>query len=316
MQQLTLLATPDGQWVLPDSPDFYAALGDPNPDYDAIAFAVKNLGFIKFQVVQRSLVEIELHPRNVELTALLAVQQQLLSSDIRLFRIKYFDTHWKSEIASSVEHVIARLGELCAPQSTPAAHDRFLVEPQDLSLLFDDDDNLMRPLAQKWRVSFGKFDGSIVALAMRSQLLSRLAIVGVKPRQPEPVWRFIGDGHRWLGGGQFLQNGLGEKVSAIPDRDYGQWASGYYRSVAESGRPRFDLITTSIQYNNEDDRPWRQIRYERLLLPWKTPSDEVFVTMCSRLVGNGEAKGVANGAGRWVEDGSDRSVTRKLAMSS
>ena len=101
MQQLTLLATPDGQWVLPDSPDFYAALGDPNPDYDAIAFAVKNLGFIKFQVVQRSLVEIELHPRNVELTALLAVQQQLLSSDIRLFRIKYFDTHWKSEIASS-----------------------------------------------------------------------------------------------------------------------------------------------------------------------------------------------------------------------
>jgi hypothetical protein len=33
---------------------------------------VKSLGFIKFQMIQRSLVEIELHPRNVELTTLLA----------------------------------------------------------------------------------------------------------------------------------------------------------------------------------------------------------------------------------------------------
>ena len=40
MKQLTILITPDGKWVLPDTPDFYAALGDPNPDYDAVAFAV------------------------------------------------------------------------------------------------------------------------------------------------------------------------------------------------------------------------------------------------------------------------------------
>ena len=70
MQHFTMLVTPDGEWVSPDSPEFFAALGDPNPDYDAVAFAVKNLGFIKFQVIQHSIVEIELHPRNVELPAL------------------------------------------------------------------------------------------------------------------------------------------------------------------------------------------------------------------------------------------------------
>jgi hypothetical protein len=132
------------------------------------------------------------------------------------------------------------------------------------------------------------------------------------------VWRFIGDGHRWLGGGQFLQNGLGEKVSPSPTAIT---ANGPAAITARSPNPagRFDLITTSIQYNNEDNRPWRQIRYESFLLPWETPSDEVFVTMCSRLVGNGTGIGVANGAvnaGCWVEDGSDRSVTKKLAMSS
>ena len=102
MKRLTMLVTSDGQWVLEDSFEFLTALGDPNPDYDAASFAVKNLGFIKFQVLDGSVVEIELHPRNVPLPALLAVQQQLLSSQVRLFRIKYFDTAWRSEIHARV----------------------------------------------------------------------------------------------------------------------------------------------------------------------------------------------------------------------
>ena len=75
-----MLVTSDGQWVLQDSAEFLAALNDPNPDYDAAAFAVKNLGFIKFQMLGDAVIEVELHPRNVELPALLAVQQQILSS--------------------------------------------------------------------------------------------------------------------------------------------------------------------------------------------------------------------------------------------
>src|SRR6516165_1235498 len=98
-----MLLTSEGQWVFEDSAEFLAALGDPNPDYDAASFAVKNLGFIKFQILDGSIVEIELHPRNVQLPALLAVQQQLVSSEVRLFRIKYFDTVWRSEIMTAAE---------------------------------------------------------------------------------------------------------------------------------------------------------------------------------------------------------------------
>jgi hypothetical protein len=98
VEHLTILVSPEGRWVLPGTADFFAALGDPDPYYDAVSFAVRNLGFIKYEVIRQSIVEIELHPRNVELPALLAVQQQLLSSDVRLFRIKYFETSWNSEI--------------------------------------------------------------------------------------------------------------------------------------------------------------------------------------------------------------------------
>ncbi|HLY46963.1 MAG TPA: hypothetical protein VKQ73_15380 [Stellaceae bacterium] len=284
MQQLTMLVTPDAQWVLPDSPEFLEALGDPEADYDSIAFAVKNLGFIKFQVLQRSIVELELHPHNVELPALLAVQQEILRSEVQLFRIKFFDTAWRSEISSSREHVVARLSELCAPIFAPVPTERFHVELQDVSKVFDDEDNWLRPLAQKWRVSFGNFDPSVISLALTHGLLSRLMIVGVKPRVQEPVWRFIGDGHQWIGN-DFRLRGIGEKMENMPDKEYGRWVTSFYKTVASSGQPRYDHVTGTIQWEDEDGRPRRLYRYERLMLPWKTPSGEVFVTMCSRPLG-------------------------------
>jgi hypothetical protein len=312
VEQLTILISPEGQWVLPGTTEFLTALGDPEPDYDAVSFAVRNLGFVKFDVIRRSLIEIELHPRTVELPALLAAQQQLLTSDVRLFRIKYFDTCWHSEISSSVEVTIARLCELCGPQFTPLGQERFLVEPQDFGLLFQDGRNSLRLIAQKWRVAFGHFDPNIIPLAMRSDLLPRLAIIGVKPRQEDPVWRFIGYAHRWMGG-EYPHIGIGEKVANIPDKEYGEWAGEFYRSVAESGRPRYDLVSTSIQYRNELGKPWRRTRYERLLLPWKTRSDEVFVTMCSRAV---DPAPVINSESGWFDEAADNSVSRKPVMSS
>src|SRR5271167_3373453 len=139
VKRLTMLVTSDGRWVIEDSAEFLAALGDPDPDYDAALFAVKNLGFIRFQILDSSIVEIELHPRNVQLPALLAVQQQLLSSQVRLFRIKYFDTAWHSEIMTASEPAISRLSELCAPAFAPQPTEKFLVEPRDYSTLFSNE---------------------------------------------------------------------------------------------------------------------------------------------------------------------------------
>ena len=41
MQHPTMLATSKGQWVLPGTPEFFVALGDSDPDYDSLLFAVK-----------------------------------------------------------------------------------------------------------------------------------------------------------------------------------------------------------------------------------------------------------------------------------
>lgn len=280
MEHLTLLVSPDGQWLLPDSSEFLDILGDPDPDYDAVGFAVRNLGFIKFQMLHASLVEIEFHPHNIELPALLAVQEKLLSCSATLFRLKYLDTAWRSEISSSREHTVSRISEICAPVYQPPEIPRFHVEPRDYTALFTDEGNPMRPLMQKWRVSFGHFDPSIVSLAMTQGLLPRLMVIGVKPRNPEPIFRFIGEGHRWLAG-DYHVNAIGERVENQPDKEYGGWVSEFYKSVAGTGQPRYDLVSAMIQ--TDKSVPYCA-RYERLLLPWKTPSDEIFVTLTSKVV--------------------------------
>ncbi|MGH9810887.1 MAG: hypothetical protein ACRD9W_27175, partial [Terriglobia bacterium] len=242
VKRLTMLVTPDGRWVLPDSAEFLAALGDGAPDYDAQAFAVKNLGFIKFQILDGSITEIELHPQNVELPALLAVQQQLLSSQVKLFRIKYFEASWKSEIVYSAELAVSRLSELCAPTFAPPHSKKFVAEPRDYTTLFHNTENPLGLMAQKWRMSFGSFDPTVISFAIKHQLLSRMMIVGVKPRRTDPIFRFIGDGFNWLEA-DYQFNGIGEAIENQPDKEYGSWVAEFYKSVASTGQPRYDVVS-------------------------------------------------------------------------
>jgi hypothetical protein len=288
VNRLTMLVTAEGEWMLEDSAEFRAALGDPEPDYDAPAFAVKNLGFIKFQMLDNSIIEIELHPRNVKLPALLAIQQQLLSSQVKLFRIKYFDTSWKSEIMCASELAVSRLSELCAPVFAPSCSERFVAEPRDYATLFNDSESSLGLLAQKWRMSLGTFDPTVISFAIKHQLLSRLMIFGVKPTGGDPIFRFIGDGFKWLGT-DYKLFGVGQRVENQPDKDYGGWVSGFYKNVATSGQPRYDHVTAGIRLAPDEPKLFVS-RYERLLLPWKTPSDEVFVSMLSRPLADGSGR--------------------------
>ena len=85
-----MLVSAEGTWMLEDSTEFRAALGDPEPDYDGAAFAVKNLGFIRFQILDNSIIEIDLHPRNVEIPALIIEDGTVLYDSPVI--LEYLDT--------------------------------------------------------------------------------------------------------------------------------------------------------------------------------------------------------------------------------
>ena len=111
-----MFATPDGNWICEGTREFFFALGDPDPDYDASLFAVKNLGFIGVRVFPKLLVEIALHPRNVTSAALFSVLQRLPLIQSDLIRISYLKERWLSETTSSLAQTICRLSEICAQE--------------------------------------------------------------------------------------------------------------------------------------------------------------------------------------------------------
>jgi hypothetical protein len=131
----------------------------------------------------------------------------------------------------------------------------------------------------------------VISLAVQHGLLSRLMIAGLRGKRSEPTWRFLGEGHKWIGD-EYRVQGLGEKVANMPDKDYGGWATEFYRAVAETGRPRYDIVRGAVQYEDESGKPLKPVHYERLMLPWRTPSDEIFVTMCSRRFGTDDLPSV------------------------
>jgi len=111
-----IFLAPDGAWLREDSSEFLAALGDPDPDYDAPLFAIKNLGFILVRLVDASLVEVTLHPRNVEPAALRSLHHWLQSFESCSFKFNYMRERWVLEHFTAPVQLMCRLFEITASE--------------------------------------------------------------------------------------------------------------------------------------------------------------------------------------------------------
>ena len=94
-----------------------------------------------------------------------------------------------------------------------------------------------------------------------------------------------------------------------PDKEYGAWVAEFYKSVASTGQPRYDCVTAAIHQPAPGKRGTGVIRYERLLLPWRTPSEEILVTLSSKMLDE-------DVAAEPLSSEADSSVVMKLARSS
>jgi hypothetical protein len=136
-------------------------------------------------------------------------------------------------------------------------------------------------MTRKWCEVSGEFDDRVMAFAGEHATLSTLMIVGVPKRASDPVFHFIGDGlFPWLPRG-YRQQAIGGQVETFPDKEFGAWLSGFYRSVALSGEPRCDHVRARVRVADEDG-PTYGARYERLLLPWRSACGDTLISLCAR----------------------------------
>jgi hypothetical protein len=279
MERPALLVTSDGRRVLPETDGFFTALARLVPGSDPVGFAVRELGFVKFQP-QGSVTIVELDERTVDPRALLRAERQIAECGAAAFSVRPLRAGRADGRSLSAADAVARLRQLLARPEQPAAAGRFAAEPHDYARLLRQTDDPFCRLGRKWCASFGAFDAGFMDFVGDNDLLSRLIVFAVKPRTEEVVFRYIGDGHNWLTR-HYRTDPIGDTVDNQPDKEYAAWVSQFHRAVARSGEPRFDTVSATLCFGAE---PPYDVRYERLLLPWKSASDESVVTMVSRML--------------------------------
>lgn len=287
MQNETFLVSPEGRWLPEGSREFLREVGDLDPDYDAEMFAVKNLGFIKVEIISDLVVSITLHPSNVDLNSLIAVNHVLSKSIARAFCIRFLTTRWEREILPSAERAFERLHDLysLAHLEDHRSSERFSAVRQDHERVMNGGEHQLRPILQKWRMAFGQFDDTVLPFMARHGFLRRTVVVGAQPKDPDPVFRYVGDAFEWLGDSDFPYCAVGEKVANQPDREYGEWVAEDYRQTALRKLPQLDKVDAALR-----GREGRTV-YDRLLLPWTTRSSEILVTVSSLVTGGATALG-------------------------
>jgi hypothetical protein len=282
VQLVSMLATAEGQWIGADSRELLAYLGDPNPDFDAAAFAVRNLGFVRYDSFPGKFAQITLFPKRVSPLALAAAQERVASGETSIvFRVDYLDHEtktWRQELAMNAREAVGRLNRLCGSFATAPASDIFAFEPQRLESIMADETHHGHPLLRKWRSSFHRFDETVLPFMARHGLAVRGMIIGVDAKRPDPIFRFIGEGFLVYGDDFFLR-AVGERVMNQPDKEYGAWVSPFYTEVATTWTPRFDRCAANISHASR-----QYMRYERLILPWSADSGEVFLTLSTRFL--------------------------------
>jgi hypothetical protein len=272
--------TQKGEWLRESDPRLAAEIGFADAKIDAIGFAVRNMGFVRVAFGDPGSLTIAFHPRNAEASAVNSLVKRVEAMTVKQIELRFLtEDKWLGEIFASGPEAMRRVRMLCGVDAGVKPRDRWhltTVTPAELS---KDDNDALRLIHQKWRISFGTFSESFFSFAMRHKLLDRFILLGANQPGDDLVFRYIGEDFGTFYSEEFRFNAIGKSAQHQPDKDYGEWVTSAYKAVALSGTPRLDYIDAYLPGSLRG--PW--IRYERLLLPWRLPQGGRLVSVASRI---------------------------------
>lgn len=276
MADPTFAVIPDGRWLKAPSPAFHAFLGIQDADFDALAYAVRNLG-VASVAFGRDTVNVTLRVPGLGREAAASVCNRLARLGEGYFHIHLLVRRWETEVYRSGIQAAMRVWGLSDASRASQPSRGYSARPLSLDRVFVQDNNPMKPLAQKWRASFGQFDDTVIPFLARKQLLDRSALVKRSKEDGDAIFSFIGAGFKFYGD-QYPYLAVGEKVQDQPDRNYGAWTAEAYSSILDKREPQLHSVEAAISLPSG---VLHVTQYQRLLLPWQNTSGESLVTCLS-----------------------------------
>ena len=175
-RKMQVSVSPEGAIYAPGTEAFFERIGYSNPDFDAGDYVVRNLGFVSITRRSSHRMMVRLRPSLVSSPALDSALRVLVGQDFSQGEIQHYGQDWTSEVWPNDPAMLHRLVELCEKAGTP--HEpRFGAKPLQLDSLAATDDNPLRPLFQKWRVSASVFDDTTMPFLIGYGLDFRLIVM-------------------------------------------------------------------------------------------------------------------------------------------
>lgn len=263
MEFTAYLITPQGHWLKPGSEQYYNFIEYDSADFDVVGYALRNMGAIAVGFAGDTLcVALRLPLIAGEgLKSLIARLGRIAKGEVR---VDILTDAWRSEVYNSGIEAGCRLESLRAhAEDASYPHSGGVTEPLSLSSVMIQDNHPMKPVLQKWRANFNRFDDTVLDFITEKGLLDRTVIASVDG-EGEPIFSFIGSGFRFYGR-RFPVEAIGGKVRDQPDKDYGLWTDQIYRDTVHQEQPRLEQVRASIR---SGDSVVHHTKYSRLLLPW------------------------------------------------
>ncbi|HYM01367.1 MAG TPA: hypothetical protein VET85_00395 [Stellaceae bacterium] len=252
--------------------EFARRIGYVHPGLDLGSYAVRECGCIHVRQQPHGL-RIGLRAGAFGKAALAGALYLLKQENAQRILLAIFaDGEWSHEVLTGVWEFAER-AEVLAEDGPTLVRYPWLAEERNLKVLAMPNFSRFRPLIQLWESYRGRLPHDIEALVSRFGMMHRMVLARQRPKSSRLVFAHFGIGIEFMRPCQtFLV--IDRDIADVPDREYGARTSRAYAECLAGHRPRLESIRATIR---DSETTAIQTRYDRMLLPWAGPGNDLFV---------------------------------------
>jgi hypothetical protein len=229
-------------------------------DYDPLAYAVRNLGFVLI-IDRPGSLRLRLRPLLVSNRAIAALFYWLAERRPARSALSWFDDTWHDEVCGGPKPLYHRLTDLLHSSARSTLSEPYLATRRSLDAVLDPPGHPFAPLLQTWLRGSRE---DLLASARRQGLWERAMVAERDPATGGFRFRHSG-GSIQLYGAEWSERAAGKRLGEQPDGAYGTWIEQGCAAVDEAGTARVELVHAAVVGGDRQIRRWR---YERLMLPF------------------------------------------------
>ena len=272
MIQSGVFVSDTGQLVDARPGELWWHIDDRPADFNLSDYAIRNLGFVWFRPGVNG-ARLKLRADLVTTACFERVVRLVVEQRIVRLVIEHEAEGVPTEVLHNLNDIIARLDFLrgTTPGERPREH--YMLETLDLGRLRHGKRRWLAETFTAWVRSRGRLPPDFEPLKRAGALDGGHLLVSLKGSDqaiiqtwPSTITCYSPSESAAL---------IGRDLSDQPDRTFGQWVAKPYYEVVRAAAARLDLVEAQIR---PPDGPALVSRYERLLLPWRASSGEIWVS--------------------------------------